>query len=66
MRVERTRFPHRQNRDGSYDSICPRCYRTISNRKTEAELAKDEFRHICDDWHLDHAHLTERSRALLE
>ena len=66
MRVERKLFPHRQNRDGSYDSICPRCYRTISNRMTEAELARDEFRHICDDWHLDHAHVPERSRMRLE
>ena len=53
MRIERKCFPHRQNRDGSYDSICPRCFRTISNRMTEAELARDEFRHICDDWYLD-------------
>jgi hypothetical protein len=66
MRVERKRFPHRQNRDGSYDSICPRCFRTISNRMTEAELARDEFRHICDDWYLDRVRAPEGWRARLE
>jgi hypothetical protein len=61
MRTERRRFPHRQNMDGSYDSICQRCFRTVSTRKTEAELAKDEFRHICEDWHLDHVQAAVRT-----
>jgi hypothetical protein len=47
------RFSHRQNRDGTFDSICPRCYRTIANRTSEAYLAKDELRHVCLDWDLD-------------
>ena len=46
-------FGHRLNRDGSFDSICPRCYRTVANRDTERELARDELKHVCDDWHLD-------------
>ncbi len=46
-------FSHRQNRDGSFDSICPRCFRTVATRSTESLLARDEFRHICLDWELD-------------
>jgi hypothetical protein len=47
------RFSHRHNRDGSYDSICVRCFRTVTNHRTEAELARDEFRHVCEDWYVD-------------
>lgn len=40
-------FPHRRNRDGSYDSICPACYITIARSKHEAGLAAHEQAHIC-------------------
>jgi hypothetical protein len=59
-------FPHRRNRDGSFDSICPRCFHTVATRKEESELAKDEHRHICDDWNLDQDRIAEaRSRWLI-
>jgi hypothetical protein len=29
-------FPHRRNRDGSFDSICLKCLLTIGNARTEA------------------------------
>ena len=51
-------FSHRKNRDGTFDSICPHCFRTIANRTTEAQLAKDEFRHVCLDWDLDDGYRT--------
>lgn len=40
-------FPHRHNRDGSWDSICRKCYLTVANAPTEAELAEPESRHKC-------------------
>jgi hypothetical protein len=40
-------FPHRQNRDGSWDSICMKCYLTVANKPTEAELAVIESCHAC-------------------
>ena len=56
----KTHFPHRRNRDDSFDSICPICYRTVSNRKDEAELARDEYKHVCNDWDLDGSQLLDR------
>ena len=41
-------YPHRLNRDGSFDSICPRCFQTIASQYTEVSLAEDERRHICE------------------
>jgi len=40
-------FAHRKNKDSSFDSICPRCFRTISTRGTEEDLAQDEHSHLC-------------------
>ena len=41
-------FAHRRNQDGSFDSICPRCFRTIANSQAEDNLAQTESRHTCD------------------
>jgi hypothetical protein len=41
-------FPHRQNRDRSFDSICPRCFATIANEKSESDLAAFDRDHVCD------------------
>jgi hypothetical protein len=40
-------FPHRYNKDGSWDSICPQCFLTVATRSTEDELRKDEREHQC-------------------
>jgi len=40
-------FPHRRNRDGSFDSICLKCLLTIANAKNEADLATHDRRHVC-------------------
>ena len=42
-----TNFPHRRDRDGLYDSICPRCFATVARSKPEAELEELERSHIC-------------------
>jgi hypothetical protein len=41
-------FPHRQNHDGSFDSICLKCLLTIAAAKTEVELEWFEKYHACN------------------
>jgi hypothetical protein len=41
-------FPHRMNRDGTFDSICPRCFVTVANAIHETDLARFERCHVCD------------------
>jgi len=41
-------FPHRRNRDGSFDSICLKCLLTIATARTEVELARYEKYHVCN------------------
>jgi hypothetical protein len=48
MSSERKQFPHRENSDGTYDSICPKCFRTIDTRHVEGDLVAEERVHICD------------------
>ena len=40
-------FPHRCNKDGTIDSICPRCFATIGTSTWEADLEKMEAAHMC-------------------
>jgi len=42
-------FPHRRNPDGSFDSICRKCFRTVATRRNEADLAQAEREHVCED-----------------
>jgi hypothetical protein len=41
-------FNHRPNNDGSVDSICLRCFRTIASNNHEWSLAMVESQHECD------------------
>jgi len=41
-------FPHRHNSDGSFDSICAKCFATVANSKLEGELEEPEKQHVCD------------------
>jgi hypothetical protein len=41
-------FPHRRDRDGLYDSICPTCFATVARSKPEAEMAELERAHVCN------------------
>jgi hypothetical protein len=47
-----SKFPHRINRDGSYDSICPVCHLTVANTTDEDELLRYERKHICSPFRL--------------
>jgi len=42
-----TIFPHRRNPDGTFDSICPWCFLTVSAKRNETELSMDESNHVC-------------------
>jgi hypothetical protein len=47
MARETTSFRHKQNKDGSYDSICPTCCITVARSRDESNLAAHEQAHIC-------------------
>jgi hypothetical protein len=40
-------FRHRHNPDGTFDSICPRCYMTVASMEHEAQLTEAEKEHAC-------------------
>ena len=46
-------FAHRHKLDGSYDSICKDCVRTIANSRDELDLDKPEQEHVCQGLNLD-------------
>ena len=41
-------FPHRMNKNGTIDSICPHCYATIGTSTWEADLDRIEAAHRCE------------------
>ena len=45
-------YAHRQNRDGSVDSICKTCFATVAQAKDEPALAQHEWAHQCPAWML--------------
>jgi hypothetical protein len=42
-------YPHRRNKNGTFDSICLKCFGTVAANKTEDELAELDKRHVCSD-----------------
>jgi hypothetical protein len=52
-------FTHRQNPDGSWNSICQDCYLTVVSKadvRSEAELAAAEAAHVCEESNADRRH----------
>ncbi len=45
-------FRHRENSDGTFDSICLQCFQTIANVKDERDLFVFEGNHICEGFDL--------------
>jgi len=41
-------YLHRLNKDGSYRSICPTCFLTVSQAETEMGLTDSEMFHVCN------------------
>jgi hypothetical protein len=48
------KFAHRRNADGSIDSICLKCYRTVASRRAEEELDAPQAAHVCSGFDLAH------------
>ena len=44
---KRVEFCHRANDDGTFDSICMRCFDTAGSAKIEEALARLEREHLC-------------------
>lgn len=44
----KTFYPHRHNPDGSWDSICPRCFATVATVSAERQLLQCEMQHVCE------------------
>lgn len=42
-------FPHRKNKDGSFDSICLKCLATVARANLESELEQHDQAHVCDE-----------------
>jgi len=43
----RSKFAHRHNLDGTYDSICKECFKTVATEGQEADLRTAENAHVC-------------------
>jgi hypothetical protein len=43
-----TSFAHRRNFNGSYDSICTKCFATVAIGEKEEALSPSESTHVCD------------------
>jgi hypothetical protein len=41
-------YLHKNNRDGTYDSICLRCFRTVGSANNVVGLVPAETYHVCD------------------
>jgi hypothetical protein len=59
-------FPHRMNKDGTIDSICPQCFVTIGCSTWEADLDRMEAAHICEPARLASFSGPSRSSAIVE
>ena len=47
-------FAHRRNDDGTVDSICPSCFRTVAQSARELDLHKAEDSHVCNPSLVEH------------
>jgi hypothetical protein len=54
LNKERFSFAHRRNHDCTFDSICPRCFRTIAESAREPELQNAEDSHVCNPSIVEH------------
>jgi hypothetical protein len=50
-------FPRRLNNDGTYDSICNRCFKTLATSSDETELLNAEQAHICPGFNMENIFL---------
>jgi hypothetical protein len=57
-------YPHRRNKDGSFDSICLGCLETIARTATEAELTAHDITHKCNQAKVGDRRLLHSSRYI--
>lgn len=50
----RASFAHRENDDGTVDSICLACFQTVGECERERDLQNAEDGHVCDPWVVEH------------
>jgi hypothetical protein len=55
-----TFYPHRRNRNGTFDSICLKCFLTVAHTKTEPELLAYDRLHVCNYWAVSRLTLDRR------
>ena len=48
MALKNEGFAHRLNEDGTIDSICLSCFRTVVTTSDEVESSEHELKHDCD------------------
>ena len=41
-------FPRRQNPNGTFDSICLTCFKTVATVSMEEDLTEFDRQHVCD------------------
>jgi len=59
-------FPHRMNKSGIMDSICPRCFVTVGSSIWEADLDRMESAHVCDSSRLNSSNQHRRMPVVSE
>ncbi len=65
-RAKGWQFVHRHYANGRCDSICLRCFATAVSSRSQAEVAKLETLHVCDERKLcDLAHPVSLSFAIM-
>jgi hypothetical protein len=50
MSPDQPQFFHRSNDDGTFDSICLQCFRTVATQSHEANIAAKEQAHVCSEY----------------
>jgi hypothetical protein len=41
-------FSHNRDNEGSFNSVCPDCFKTIATQRLELDLLHYEFDHVCN------------------
>lgn len=56
-------FARRENKDGSFDCVCMKCYATVASSLQEAELEQGEQTHQCDPAAVERLSIERLNRA---
>lgn len=58
--ADREGFVHRANKDGTFDSFCRACLRTVATGNGEADLEPFERQHVCNPYEAARFKLPDR------